>query len=394
MQPRAHRRLPEPDAASAEHSKRVVDYVRRKIDEAGGAISFAEYMHHALYAPGFGYYAAGASKFGEAGDFITAPEASSLFGHLIARQCALLLADAVSPRVLEIGAGSGRLAVDILGKLQALDALPESYDILEVSADLQERQRAVILENLPELAGKVRWLDAWPRRDYGIVIANEVLDALPVERFTIGVDGVEQHCVVNGADGFLIARRPAPASLALAVAAIENDLGRALPQGYTSEACLALPHWIGDLAGVLDKGMVLLFDYGVSRHEYYAAERSTGWLRCHFRHHAHDDALRFPGIQDITAWVDFTAVANAAVASGLDVAGFVTQAQFMINSGLDEELSGLPEMPIAAQLKLAREVKLLTLPGEMGEHLKCIGLRRGPVPHPPGLARMDRTAAL
>lgn len=394
MQPGSHVTLPEPDAAAADHSRKVADSIRRKIDTAGGEISFAEFMHHALYAPGFGYYAAGATKFGRAGDFITAPEISPLFGQVIARQCAAVLAQTATPSVLEIGAGSGRLAIDILGKLGELDAMPESYEILEVSADLRQRQKALILENLPQHADRVRWLDDWPRQHQGIVVANEVLDALPVERFTIGANGPEQHCVARDGEGFTLSMRPAPDPLARAVADIENDLGRVLPEGYTSEVCLALPGWIADLAAVLDKGMALLFDYGVSRRDYYAADRSGGWLRCHFRHRAHTDALRLPGIQDISAWVDFTAVASAAIDHGLDIAGFVTQAQFMLEAGLDEELAGMPEMPIDAQLKLANEVKLLTLPGEMGEHFKCIGLRRGPVRPPSGLSNMDRTAAL
>ena len=272
--------------------------------------------------------------------------------------------------------------------------MPETYDILEVSADLQQRQRRQLESEVPALAARVRWLDAWPREYEGIVLANEVLDALPVERFAISAEGVEQVCVTCDADGFSTTTRPAPALLAQAVRTIEQDLGEPFPTGYVSEVCLALAPWVADLAAALATGIVFLFDYGISRREYYAAERSTGWLRCHFRHHAHNDPLLLPGIQDITAWVDFTAVATAAVEQGLDIAGFVTQAQFMINGGLDAELGGMAEMPIDAQIELANEVKLLALPGEMGEHFKCIGLSSGPVRRPSGLVHMDRAAAL
>jgi SAM-dependent MidA family methyltransferase len=394
MQPQVRNSLPEPDKAGAEHSRRAAENIRRRIAAAGGAISFADYMHHALYAPGLGYYVAGATKFGEAGDFITAPEASRLFGAVVARQCAEVLPDLGAPRLLEIGAGSGRLAVDVLARLAELDALPESYDILEVSPDLQQRQRRQLEAAVPDLAARVRWLNAWPREYAGIILANEVLDALPVERFAVSDHGIEQICVTSDADGLSMTTRPAPALLAQAVQSIEREIGEPFPAGYVSEICLALAPWIADLAGALENGIAFLFDYGVSRREYYAAERATGWLRCHFRHHAHNDPLRLPGIQDITSWVDFTAVAAAAAGHGLDIAGFVTQAQFMINGGLDAELDGMAEMPIDAQLTLANEVKLLTLPGEMGEHFKCIGLSRGPVRAPSSLLRMDRAAAL
>lgn len=394
MQLEARNSLPEPDEAAAEHSCRVADYIRREIVAAGGAIGFADYMHHALYAPGLGYYSAGATKFGEAGDFITAPEASGLFGAVVARQCAEVFPDLSAPRLLEIGAGSGRLAVDLLTRLADLDALPQSYDILEVSPELQQRQRQQLEAAAPDLAARVRWLDAWPREYEGIILANEVLDALPVERFVISDDGVEQICVTSDGDGFSLTTRPAPALLARAVQGIEREIGEPFPAGYVSEICPALAPWIGDLGRALATGVAFLFDYGISRREYYAAERSTGWLRCHFRHHAHNDPLRLPGIQDITSWVDFTAVAAAAVESGLDIAGFVTQAQFLINGGLDRELAGMTEMPIDARLRLVNDVKLLTLPGEMGEHFKCIGLSRGPVRRPSGLQGMDRAAAL
>ena len=394
MQYRPAPGLPKPDHESAEHSVRVTEYIRRQIEAGGGQISFAEYMQHALYAPGLGYYAAGSTKFGEAGDFVTAPESSTLFGRVLARQCRAVLTEGATPDILEFGAGSGRLAADILAELAALDALPERYRILEVSPDLQQRQRALLEREIPELAERVEWLAGLPDAHAGVVIANEVLDALPVERFVRRSAGVKQVCVGWDGDRFSLNERPAPPGLADAVAVIESDIDRPLPNGYASDICLAAPHWIADLAAILTEGIVFVFDYGVSRREYYGAERSGGWLRCHFRHHAHNDPLVLTGIQDITAWVDFTAVAAAAQDNALDIAGYTNQAQFLIGGGLDAILAGMTELPIAAQLELSGEVKLLTLPGEMGENFKCLALSRGAIAVPGAFLAADKTASL
>jgi SAM-dependent MidA family methyltransferase len=387
--------LPAPDAPSTEHSEKVAAYVREKIEQAGGLISFAEYMHHCLYAPGLGYYSAGTTKFGAAGDFVTAPEVSSIFGMVLARQCAELLPQIPTPAILEIGAGSGKLAVDLLRALEDSDALPEGgYQVLEVSADLRARQEQLLREELPGFVDSVTWLDQLPRDFSGVIVANEVLDALPVERFVRRGDSVSQVCVTADGTSFALAERGAPDALRQAVENIESSMGRQLPEGYASEVCVAARHWVEDLARSLEYGFVFLFDYGVGRNEYYAAERSGGWLRCHFRHHAHDDPLILPGIQDLTSWVDFTAVAEAAVASGLDIAGFVAQAQFLIGGGLDQVLADFAELPTDAQLKLAAEIKLLTLPAEMGENFKCLGLCRGDMKTPGGFALADRTTTL
>jgi SAM-dependent MidA family methyltransferase len=382
------------DAASAAHSARVADYIRRQIADAGGQISFAEYMHHALYAPGLGYYSAGATKFGAAGDFVTAPEISPVFAGVLARQCAEILVSLDSPTLLEVGAGSGRLACDLLGKLAELDALPERYEILEVSPDLRERQLSLLRSEVPDITDRVSWLDRFPESLTGVIVANEVLDALPVERFAIRADGISQLCVTGQDKAFAIAERAAPESLVAAVAGIGHELGEPLPVGYVSDVCLALPPWIAEMAGSLEQGTAFLFDYGVSRREYYARDRSGGWLRCHYRHRAHNNPLIFPGVQDLTAWVDFSAVAAAAVENDLDVVGYVTQAQFLIGGGLDDELADFGELPIDAQLKLSGQVKLLTLPGEMGENFKCVGLSRGPVPQPTAFKLADRTMSL
>lgn len=361
---------------------------------AGGQISFAEYMQHALYAPGLGYYSAGAAKFGAAGDFVTAPEVSRVFGAVLARQCAGVIAGIADAAILEFGAGSGRLAVDVLRTLMRLDALPARYLIIEVSPDLRERQQSLIRTELPELLDKVRWLQGLPERHSGIVIANEVLDALPVERFVKRADGVRQVCVAVADDRFVAVERPAAEVLAAAVTEIENDLGKPLPDGYVAEICLAAPAWIAELAAIIDTGFAFLFDYGVSRREYYADDRSGGWLRCHYRHHAHNDPLILTGIQDLTAWVDFSAIARSAHEQGFAIAGFVSQAHFLLGGGLDAELADMSELPIDAQLELSRQVKLLTLPGEMGEHFKCLGLRRGDIETPGAFLAADRTATL
>jgi len=351
-------------------------------------------MHHVLYAPGLGYYSAGAAKFGPSGDFVTAPEVSPVFGGVLARQCASVLARVDSPSILEFGAGSGRLAVDVLHKLADLEVLPDRYLIIEVSADLRERQEALLRQEIPELIEKVAWLDRLPDEHRGIVIANEVLDALPVERFARRGDDLMQVCVADNDGTFVATETVAPPSLESAVLEIEQDLGERLSDGYVSEVSLAAPQWIKDLAGILRQGVVFLFDYGVSQREYYAAERSEGWLRCHFRHHAHNDPFILAGIQDLTAWVDFSAVATAAVNNGLDVVGYVTQAHFLVGGGLDAELAEFSELPIDAQLKLSGQVKLLTLPGEMGENFKCLGLSRGVMEQLDAFTFADRTISL
>jgi SAM-dependent MidA family methyltransferase len=394
MQHEQHTSLPEPDSGSARHSTQVAQFVRDKIAAAGGCISFAEYMHHLLYAPGLGYYSSGTTKFGAGGDFITAPEVSSVFGHVLARQCAEVLAQVADGSILEFGAGSGKLAADLLRKLAELDALPVNYSILEVSADLRERQESFLRNEIPELADRVSWVDAMPEEHSGIVVANEVLDALPVERFVRRVEGISQVCVATDGETFSLVERDAPENLAQAVTAIEDDLGRTLPAGFTSEICLAAPAWITGLARSLRESAVFLFDYGVSQREYYAEERSDGWLRCHFRHYAHNDPLILPGIQDLTSWVNFSAVAEAAVDAGLDVMGFTTQAQFLIGGGLEQELADFTNLPIDAQLKLSGQVKLLTLPGEMGENFKCLGLSRGDITTPAAFISSDRTMSL
>jgi SAM-dependent MidA family methyltransferase len=396
MQPQRHRELelPAADAASAAHSCRVAEYICQRIKEEGGSISFAEFMQHALYAPGLGYYVSGTAKFGAAGDFITAPEISPLFGQVLARQAAAVLQQLDDRQILELGAGSGVLAATMLRKLSLLNALPDRYYILEVSADLKQRQQDFLYREAPDVAARVEWLPEPPAEFSGVILANEVADALPVERFTKSGNLLKQDrvTVING--NFRWHQVDAPGLLVEAVDDIEKSIGWTLPDNYRSEVCLALAPWIGDLVNGLRKGFIFLFDYGVTRREYYAADRCEGWLRCHFRHHAHNNPLILPGIQDLTAWVDFSALADAAAERGASIAGFVSQAHFMINGGLQEELADFTSLALEEQLELSRQTKLLTLPGEMGEHFKCIGISRGDIEPPSALCNSDRAHML
>ncbi len=390
-------KLPSPDADSQAHSERVRDHIIDVIDGAGGSIGFAEFMHHALYAKGLGYYHAGATKFGEAGDFVTAPEISTLFGKVLANQAAIVLGQIrnfENRAVLEIGAGSGVLAVDMLQRLESLGLLPSRYYILEVSPDLQERQRIAIETALPDYVDNVVWLSDLPESFTGVIVANEVLDALPVERF-VKRNGQVFQLAVTIADGeFTWAELPAPDVLAAAVQSIETDLNLELPDGYQSEVSLGVYEWLGNLAGCMEQGFVFLFDYGVSQRDYYAADRYGGWLRCHFRHHVHNDPLVLPGIQDLTAWVNFSQVANAAYDGGLKIEGFVTQAQFLLLGGIAQELQDIASLPTEAQIKLSQQAKLLMMPGEMGENFKCLGLSKGKIKVPDLFSDADRSHTL
>ena len=386
--------LPEPHPDAARHSERVAAHIARQIDASGGRVSFGDFMQQALYAPGLGYYAAGAKKFGADGDFVTAPELSPMFGRVVAGQCAPLLRGMAAASVLEVGAGSGALAVSVLRRLSELDALPERYRILEVSADLVERQQQAVAAELGDLARYVEWVPELPPAFDGVILANEVLDALPVERFERSADGVLQQ-FVSADDGVFRSRwQAANPPLADFVRALEDAIGHELPAGYRSEASLGLSAWLGDLLGSLENGVCLLFDYGVTRREYYADDRGQGWLRCHFRHHAHSEPLIYPGIQDITSWVDFSAVASAASKAGATVAGFVTQALFLLNGGLDNEFSGFEGRTASEQMELTRQVKLLTLPSEMGESFKSMALTKGDATIPDAFRLGDRAHTL
>ena len=369
--------LPALTPEEAAHGARLEARVREEIAQAGGWISFARYMQLALYEPGLGYYSAGARKFGAAGDFVTAPEVAPVFSRCVAAQCEEVLRTLGGGDVLELGAGSGVMAGALLAELARRDALPERYRILDVSADLRERQRAALEAAVPQLLGRVEWLERWPDGFTGVVVANEVLDAMPVERF-VARGGAVHALGVTWADGRLEwseARAPAP--LADAVLAVQGDTGVDWPDGYTSEINLGLGGWMAALAASVERGVLLFMDYGLPRREYYAAERSDGTLLCHFRHRFHADPFVRLGLQDITAWVDFTAVAETARAAGLDLAGYATQAHFLIGCGIGEFLADVSELDVVSRVNLSRQAMVLTLPGEMGERFKAIALAKG-----------------
>lgn len=370
--------LPPPSDDALAHSRRVAGHIAERIHRAGGWIDFSEFMDLALYAPGLGYYSAGAEKFGPAGDFVTAPEISALFGRCLANACCAWLRDSPDAVILELGAGSGALAAEVLGALQGHGVVPARYLILEVSAGLRRRQQDT-LQRLPQaLSDTVEWLDELPQSPLrAIILANEVADALPVTRFRKLEHDVMAQGVSVAGDGFAWAERPAGRELRAAVAAIESGLGRELDNGYTSEVSLRLPAWIDSIARIIEAGAFLVCDYGMARREYYHPERRDGTLLCHYRHRAHADPFLHPGLQDISAWVDFTAAAAAADATGLSVAGYSTQAHFLVDNGVLTELERLQTGQVRDRVALAGQARRLLMPGEMGERFKVLAATRG-----------------
>ncbi len=354
-------------------------HLREVIRQAGGLLPFDRFMEQALYAPGLGYYVNGRRRFGETGDFVTAPELSPLFGICLANQIAQCLAILPRGEILEFGAGSGKLAADILQRLEDLDRLPGRYLLLELSPDLQQLQRETLAARVPHLLDRVDWLQTLPDAGFtGIMIGNELLDAMPVQRFRRSDNAAWQELHV-GFDNDGLADRWADLNtpgMTEALAKIWPDPAT-VPAGYNSELNLRLGPWLDAIAHRLTAGWVFLIDYGYTRREYYHAERASGTLICHFRHRAYADPYRLPGLQDITANVDFTALAEAAADVGFTVAGFTTQAHFLIDSGLEAYMAGSDPGDLAAHLRLAQGVKKLTLPSEMGERFKVIALARG-----------------
>ena len=380
--------LPTPPPEAQAHSDRLRDLVHQDIAAQGGWIPFSRFMELALYAPGLGYYSAGARKFGVTGDFVTAPEISPLFGRTLARQVAEIMAQS-APHVTELGAGSGKLAADVLGELERLCCLPERYDILEVSADLRERQRELLRERVPHLIDLVNWLDTLPENISGAVIANEVLDALPVHLVHWKGGGILERGVASEEKKFVWQERQ-----------IENpELLQAaqqisVPDSYLSEISLASRGLIGSLCERMDKGVLLFIDYGFGAGEYYHPQRSQGTLMCHSRHHAHDDPFFLPGLQDITAHVDFTAIAERAIDSGAHLLGYTTQSHFLINCSITELLAESDPEKLRDYLPLSAQLQKLTSPAEMGELFKVMALGRGVDDPLRGFARGDLSRLL
>jgi SAM-dependent MidA family methyltransferase len=369
--------LPEPSTGETAHSARLADAVRREI-AASGPVSFARFMERCLYAPGLGYYSAGRLKFGKAGDFVTAAELGNLFARCVARAMAPALRACGEGAVwFELGGGSGVFARECLLELQALEALPRHYWLLEPSADLRERQRECLRTDLPqELFTCCAWLDRPPQHAWtGVLFANEVLDALPVTRFTVqGGEVFEEHIDANGNGAFVRTDRPADPLVAGAVRHLQRNLGREFEEGYRSEVLPQLPWWLEAIAGEQTRGAALFIDYGYVRREFYLPERRDGTLLCHYRHRAHAEPLILPGLQDITASVDFTALAEAGIGAGFELASYAFQSEFLIASGLDAAFAAAYEgaQDEAARYALAQQVKRLTLPGEMGERFQVM----------------------
>ena len=369
--------LPELTPDEAVHSERLAERVREEIARAGGWISFARFMALALYEPGLGYYSAGARKLGAAGDFVTAPEVAPVFSRCLALQCAEILHGLGGGDVFELGAGSGAMAAAMLAELERLDALPARYRILDVSADLRERQRVTLAQSVPQCLDRVEWLDGLPEAFNGVIVGNEVLDAMPVERFVLRGGEINALGVTWHFGHFDWSETRAPAPLREAVRGLREQAGEDWPEGYVSEVNLVLAPWLASLGAAIDRGVILFVDYGLPRREYYSPERSDGTLLCHFRHRFHADPFARLGLQDITAWVDFTAVAEAGQAAGLEVAGYTTQAHFLIGCGLGEFLADVSSLDVVSRVNLSRQAMVLTLPGEMGERFKAIALAKG-----------------
>jgi SAM-dependent MidA family methyltransferase len=357
--------LPRPDSAAAAHSEKLTALIQQEIAALGGWISFARFMELALYAPALGYYTAGAHKLGAAGDFITAPELSHLFGRTLARQVAQIMAGS-APLVLELGAGSGKLAADMLAELDALGSLPERYYILEVSADLRARQQARLQ---PHWQDRVVWLDALPETFSGAMVANEVLDALPVHLVEWRENDVQERGVAMDETWFIWQTRDiADPDLLAAAQAI------AAPAPYLSEICLAARGLVHSLATRLQQGAMVWIDYGFGAREYYHPQRRSGTLMCHCRHHAHDNPFLFIGLQDLTAHVNFTDIAECGIQAGLEFLGYTNQAFFLINCGITDLLNQTSPEAIRDYAPLSAQLQKLTSPAEMGELFKVIAL--------------------
>lgn len=386
--------LPAPDPAALEYSEKTSALIRGEIESAGGWIPFSRFMELALYAPGLGYYSAGMHKFGAAGDFVTAPEISALFGQALAQQAAQVLRR-TDGNILEIGPGSGRLAFDLLSELERSGQLPERYFLLEVSADLRQRQQHL----LARFAPRVEWLDRLPASFSGLIIGNEVLDAMPVHLVAWGEDSLFERGVGLEDGQFSWSERKLTSGELFDIAAslaptltLPRNAGKG--ENYVSEIGLAARGFVATLAGLLEKGAILMLDYGFGQNEYYHPQRSSGTLMCHYRHHAHDDPFYLPGLQDITAHVDFTAIAEAGVRHGLNLLGYTSQDHFLINCGITDLLARVSPEQASAYLPLAAQAQKLLNPAEMGELFKAIALGKGVDMPLLGFVRGDKSRML
>lgn len=360
--------LPTPSAEALQHSQRVVAGLKQDLFQHNAVISFADYMNYVLYQPGLGYYTVGTEKFGPRGDFTTAPELSPLFAYALGAQCHQVLQD-IGGGIVEFGAGSGRLAAYLLEYLTQNNCHPQHYTIIEVSAELQQRQRETIQAICPELLSQVIWLQQLPTEPaHGIVIANEVLDAMPVNIFCYQQQQLFERCVTLENDRLLWTLNADHQLSELVSPLFEQP-----PQHYISEVNPWVEPWIASISQCLEQGVVLLIDYGYPQREYYHSTRHMGTLMCHYSHYAHDDPFVYPGIQDITAHVDFTAVARAGKQHGLAIKGYCPQASFLLSCGILDMAQGMTTQQC---YEFAQQIKMLTMPHEMGELFKAIAMTK------------------
>jgi SAM-dependent MidA family methyltransferase len=383
--------LPAPTADALACSVALGSRIATEIDAAGGYIGFDRFMDLALYTPGMGYYAGGARKFGAAGDFLTAPELCTTFAQTLAAQVAQILAFS-APQIVEVGAGSGQLAADLLLELELRGLQPECYAILELSGELQDRQRATIGSLAPHLLPRVRWLDCLPEHFDGLVLANEVLDAMPAHLVLWDGDVIAERGVAVKQGQFAWLDRPARGRLLERARALAGECAMGL--GYLSEISLLAPAWVAQWARILGRGALLLIDYGFPRREYYHPQRDSGTLMCHYRHRAHTEPFYLPGLQDITVHVDFTAIVEAGCEAGLDLLGYTTQTNFLFTCGITEVLARTPVSDSLRYLPLVNAVNKLVSPAEMGELFKVIAFGKGIAEPLLGFAAGDRSATL
>lgn len=368
--------LPTPSADAKIHSEQLASLIQHTIKKAGGWIDFAEFMQLALYATALGYYSAGSQKFGKTGDFVTAPEISPLFAQTLSNQIAQVLRK-TNGDILELGAGTGKLAADILLTLAQLEpelkSVPTQYFILEVSDHLRQVQLETLQKKLPkELMQRVVWLNVLPAAFDGVVIGNEVLDAIPVHLVHTTPQGLCERGVVFDGEGFAFQDMPLTEKHLLEAV---NKLN--LPNGYITEICPAASGLIASLANMLQHGIILMIDYGFAAREYYHPQRNQGTLMCHYQHYAHIDPLINVGLQDITAHVDFTGIAYAGVNHGLALSGFCSQAQFLMNCGILDVMSQVSPQDMARYAPLAAAAQKLLSPAEMGDLFKVIAFSKG-----------------
>jgi len=367
--------IPSPEAQS--HSEKLSAYIKNLIDRHGGSIGFDEYMNLALYQPGLGYYSSGNQKFGSRGDFITAPQISPLFSKCLASQCLQIMDDFKEATILELGAGTGVMAKDLLLGLGEHNSLPKKYYILEVSADLKIRQQKLLKRAIPEYIDNIIWLDCLPEKKFkGLVLANEVLDALPVKRFKKESNLFKEVKVTVSDNNFCWIDTIANVELVDTLTKLEGKLSAPFPDNYHSEININLKMWLDSIQSSIEKGVILFIDYGYTMPDYYHPEKFDGNLSCYYRHRVHSDPFFYPGLQDITTSVDFTSVAHYAKKIGLNINGFTNQVYFLFGCGLDNLVPDMNSLDTKSQIKLSQELRTLTMPDEMGERFKFMALTK------------------